>query len=783
MQNALGRTVCWIVLFSVLFINSFAHAQSGSQTAKLPTTALGPLHGLGQWAPSERKDKDATGVPQVASPGLGKSQRAAFFTMKGSEAQGNTSSQRVFGPLRSDRIVVELTVQPSSESRNLGIAVRGGGAAAAYLRLGKKKGICEYYDDKNTFREVGTFKANEDNRIRIECNTRKQTIRAWINGVGGQAYPFHDKTPYVDRVDLFLAYGPGTPEFALVDNIVVRDGEGNVIFSEDFERYFPSKPIANPIPPLAIPKMLADADGVYRPSEEVPVFCPVELELHAQKPSQNPYIDGPEVTCTFTGVSDRAVGKKISVAGFWDGNDSWRIRFAPTASGKWQLKTTSSDEGLNGKTGELTARVATQQETEANSLRRGFLETSGRVFRLSDGSQFMPVGDSQFSFTEEFYDEEWRAWVDVLHARGLNSFLGMVWLGRYTRAGVSPFRNYDPASDQLSVEFFQRLDRWIAYANDRGIVMGLGLGGFPLDSQLWWVRFQTRDREDRYFKYIVSRYAAFNVRWLMYGEVNETNPPWRVKWDDEVRYKAELVKKADPYHHLIGSHHNSADLRTIDSPYIDYLDYQDGGHENDGANLPIRARKWANESRGKPVWSEEFWYSAPYYVKKNKFGNEAGTRCLHLNFLSGLAFPTLGSLMRAHSTYEGFPPSEATEANVPLKQYLLENDESLKRFGAFKSFYSELPLDKWECTEFEPANKVWTARFGEHFVTYLAPGKTKTIDLSGRPGRYKGTALLIQTDGLVDLGEFSGGGSVSLALPGGKADEAVVKLIRQPDKE
>ncbi len=782
MQNAPGRVTYWAILFSSLFTSTFAHAQADSQTANA-LKVLGPLPGLGQWGLSERKDKDAVASPQIASPGLNGSQRAALFTMSGSDPQGNTSAQRAFGPLRGDRIVVELTVQPSSDSRNLGIAVRGGGEAAAYLRLGKKKGVCEYYDNKNTFREVGPFKANESNRIRVECNTRRQIAKAWINGVGGQEYPFHGKTPYIDRIDLFLAYGPGTAESAIVDDIRIRDGEGNVIFSEDFERYFPSGPVANPIPPLAILKMQADAGGVYRPSREVPVYCPVEIELHAQTPGKNPYIDGPEVTCTFTRVADKAPEQRLAIAGFWDGNNTWRVRLAPTSPGTWRFETASSDPNLNGKKGELIARAATQQEMEANPLRRGFLKTSDRVFRLSDGAQFLPVGDSQFSFTEEFYDEEWRAWVDALHARGLNSFLGMVWLGRYTRAGVSPFRNYDPASDQLNAEFFQRLDRWVAYANSRGIVMGLGLGGFPLDSQLWWVRFQTRDREDRYFKYIVSRYAAFNVRWLMYGEVNETNPPWRAKWDDEVRHKAELVKKADPYHHLIGSHHNSADLRTIDSPYIDYLDYQDGGHENDGANLPIRARKWASESRGKPVWSEEFWYSAPYYVKKNKFGNEAGTRCLHLNFLSGLAFPTLGSLMRAHSTYEGFPPSEAAKANVSLEQYLLENDESLKRFGAFKSFYSELPLDKWECTEFEPASKAWTARFGEHFVTYLAPGKAKTIDLSGRPGRYKGTALLIQTDELIDLGEFDGGGPVSLALPGGKTDEAVVKLIRQSGKE
>jgi Protein of unknown function (DUF4038)/Domain of unknown function (DUF5060) len=782
MQSEWRRVVCGAILFGTLSAGAFAAGQGNPHIAGTPQT-LGPIRGLGQWGASDKKGKDAPASPQVVAPGLNGSQRAALFSMKGSDLQGNSSAQRAFGPLRGDRIVVELTVQPSNDSRNLGIAVRGGGEAAAYLRLGKTKGVCEHYDNKNAFREVGPFKVNESNRIRIECNTRKQTVKAWINGVGGQEYPFHNKTTYVDRIDLFLAYGPGTAESAIVDDIVVRDGEGNVAFAEDFERYFPSKPVENSIPPLAIPKLLPDAGGVYRVAATVSVFRPVELELRGQKPGKNPYTDGPEVTCAFTKVSDKVPGQRLEIAGFWDGNNTWRIRFAPTAPGTWRFETRSSDPDLNGKMGELTARPATHQEIEANPLRRGFLETSGRMFRLSDGSQFMPVGDSQFSFTEELYDEEWQAWVDVLHERGLNSFLGMVWLGKYTRAGVSPFREFDPATDQLNAEYFQRLDRWVAYANERGIVMGLALGGFPADSQQWWVRFQTRDREDRYFKYLVSRYAAFNVRWLMYGEVNERNPPWQVSWDDEVRHKAELVKSVDPYRHPIGCHHTSADLKTIDSPHIDYLDYQDSGHKDHGVNSPTTARRRASESHGKPIWSEEFWYSAPHYIKKNQLTNEAGTRCLHLNFLSGLAFPTLGSLMRAHSNYEAFPPAEAAKGGVSLERYLLDHDDSLKRFGAFARFYSDLPLNQWKCVEFDPANKGWTARFGEQFVTYLAPGASKVIDLAAQPGTFHGTALLIQTDELIDLGEFAGGKSISLALPGGRTDEAVIKLMGQTRKK
>ncbi len=68
-------------------------------------------------------------------------------------------------------------------------------------------------------------------------------------------------------------------------------------------------------------------------------------------------------------------------------------------------------------------------------------------------------------------------------------------------------------------------------------------------------------------------------------------------------------------------------------------------------------------------------------------------------------------------------------------------------------------------------------------MTYLAPGQSKVLDLLPQPGTYHGTALLIQTDELIDLGEFAGGKSISLALPEGKTGEAVVKLVRQTRKK
>lgn len=74
------------------------------------------------------------------------------------------------------------------------------------------------------------------------------------------------------------------------------------------------------------------------------------------------------------------------------------------------------------------------------------------------------------------------------------------------------------ATDELNPAYFQRLDRWISAANDRSVLIGLGLGGFPGNSSNWWTRFKTRAREDRYCSYdcdaVADTIVARNIRRL-----------------------------------------------------------------------------------------------------------------------------------------------------------------------------------------------------------------------------------------------------------------------------
>src|ERR1051325_4571561 len=50
-------------------------------------------------------------------------------------------------------------------------------------------------------------------------------------------------------------------------------------------------------------------------------------------------------------------GENKRTYGFWDGGNTWRVRFAPDQEGKWTFKTICSDEknkGLHSQSGEFT---------------------------------------------------------------------------------------------------------------------------------------------------------------------------------------------------------------------------------------------------------------------------------------------------------------------------------------------------------------------------------------------------------------------------------------------
>ncbi len=102
------------------------------------------------------------------------------------------------------------------------------------------------------------------------------------------------------------------------------------------------------------------------------------------------------VCATFTGPDGRTITREA----FWDGGSTWRLRFAPTADGRWTWRTEcSADSGLDGRSGTLDCVPYTG---DVATYRHGFLRVSDdrRHLAYADGTPFFYLGDTHWQMPD-----------------------------------------------------------------------------------------------------------------------------------------------------------------------------------------------------------------------------------------------------------------------------------------------------------------------------------------------------------------------------------------------
>ncbi len=145
---------------------------------------------------------------------------------------------------------------------------------------------------------------------------------------------------------------------------------------------------------------VADAGGA------IPTWTPFEAEMLSLKsrPNSTRLWADIDVNVTFS------TGQLTMVMpAFWDGGNTWRVRFSPTKPGSWEYISSCSDRadaGLHGVKGKFDASTY----SGTNPLfQHGVLvpSTNNRYLQHADGTPFYWLGDthwSGFSSAEHFDD-------------------------------------------------------------------------------------------------------------------------------------------------------------------------------------------------------------------------------------------------------------------------------------------------------------------------------------------------------------------------------------------
>ncbi|MDO8683691.1 MAG: DUF4038 domain-containing protein [Armatimonadota bacterium] len=339
-------------------------------------------------------------------------------------------------------------------------------------------------------------------------------------------------------------------------------------------------------------KIQIDAAGTI----SAPKFGEYEIALTTKNKYANPYLEV-ELAATFTGPT-----QTIKVSGFWDGGNLYKIRMAPTEPGNWTWKVSSNDSQLNGKTGSFACR---------QSDKKGFVRVSTAypyTFEWTDGTPFFLLGDTIWHlwYNVRFADGSAQKIIDARAAQKFNYAQSVVH-NRNAGEGGPIYLKQAPNGkrfdcDTLNPLYFQFIDEKIDYMNAKGMVAGV----FFAWGNEGYSEYQSEEQYKRYIKYLVARYGAKNVFWIVTGEFEEPHEP-DGKW---ISYM-DTVRDNDPYNHPISMHTINTTDRFGSVPSHSFVSHQKKGTPEYLRSLVAKSRAF-----GKPVVNLEYGYESTTNVHR-----------------------------------------------------------------------------------------------------------------------------------------------------------------------
>lgn len=302
--------------------------------------------------------------------------------------------------------------------------------------------------------------------------------------------------------------------------------------------------------------------GVLGANFTTPCWHPIEIELQSATNYSNPYTDVNDFTGTFVSPT----GVSMIMPGFWDGGQTWRLRFAPNLVGIWTYRTNGSDPNLNQQTGYIQC---TPYSGSLAIYQHGFIKAkpNDRYLIYDDGTPFYWLGDthwSGFSIAERLNQSN--------DARFISMFKGLVdrrveqgftvWkaetFANNNEQGNPPANEGGPAWNNnqffinLNPAFWQNIDERMNYLSSKGMVVSFaqGIGRSMKDAS---VEFDHK----RLARYILARYGAYPTVWITAQEYDDTYAgACGPCWANVSAYTYDL----DPYKRA-NSMHNAATNR------------------------------------------------------------------------------------------------------------------------------------------------------------------------------------------------------------------------------
>ena len=288
--------------------------------------------------------------------------------------------------------------------------------------------------------------------------------------------------------------------------------------------------------------------------------------------SSNDYSSGgSEAVLMDVTFTSQGTGQTLVRPAFWDGENMFLVRFAPTSTGKWKWVTSCpQDKSLDGLKGNLHCR---EYEGELPIYQRGFIKsTPGKKYlTYADGTPFFYLGDTHWGMYSEEFDSPGPNAGDT----GAESHFKYI-VDRRVEQGFTvyqseplgaPFNLMDGKVDSVDIPGLRVADEYYKYIANAGLVHA--------NAEFFFSASMRADlaRDDRALealsRYWVARFGAFPVLWTLAQEIDNdfyseqghqnvydfTDNPW-------VRV-AEYIHKYDAYNHPLSGHQENSWYTTV----------------------------------------------------------------------------------------------------------------------------------------------------------------------------------------------------------------------------
>ena len=298
----------------------------------------------------------------------------------------------------------------------------------------------------------------------------------------------------------------------------------------------------------------------------------LEVDLTSNTAYNNPVIDDFTLNATFTGPS----GETITRPGFWDGDTSWKIRFAPTVSGTWSMSTSCSETGDTGLNGITQTIDVSNYSGDLAIYQHGFVTPAVNgpyhYLAFADGTPFFYLGDTHWIMPHERFNTSNADGVSSQFLYSLDKRVSQGFTVYQSEAiwQEPPHNASDGAPDEepqaqprdgfnsSDLAGYQQIDAKFKAIADAGLVHANSMITFVTDPAAYPSVYTTTFMAQM-ARYWVARFGAYPVTWSIAQEIDadyygtyagDAIAPWQSAID--------TVVALDDYKHPIIPHQEAS---------------------------------------------------------------------------------------------------------------------------------------------------------------------------------------------------------------------------------